>query len=66
MFFEHWLFILGFVGFIITFCRLAMGGDFYLLGLAEMDAENQTLINLRRGGLRSTEPPLLPIENQRS
>jgi hypothetical protein len=26
----------------------------------KVDAENQTLINLRQDGLRSTEPPLLP------
>jgi len=25
-----------------------------------VDADNQTLINLRRGVLRSTEPPLFP------
>jgi hypothetical protein len=47
---------------------LGEGGGFYHLGSAEINAESASwrMINLRRGGLWSTEPPLLPIENQRS
>jgi hypothetical protein len=43
-------------GFNLTFSGLAKVAIF----TTNVDAENRTLINLRQGGLRSTEPPLLP------